>query len=79
MKAHHKRAFIMQANASDTITPREAAGSLKRSIPTLERWRRLRIGPPFYRVCGRVLYSRADIAAWIESQKHAPSCNGGAQ
>lgn len=69
----------MQTNVSDTLTPREVAQSLKRSIPTLERWRRLRIGPPFYRVCGRVLYSAADIAAWIEEQKQATGCNGGAQ
>jgi len=56
-------------SAPDTITPREAAALLKRSVVTLERWRRVRIGPPFYRVCGRVLYSSAAIATWIESQR----------
>lgn len=69
----------MQNQTSDTITPREAADSLKRSVVTLERWRRLRIGPPFFRVCGRVLYSAADIAAWIEEQKQTTSSIGGAQ
>lgn len=61
----------MTSNASATITPAEAARLLRRSIPTLERWRRARIGPPFYRVCGRVLYDSDDIDAWIEQQKQA--------
>jgi len=59
----------MQTPASDTLTPREAAESLNRSTVTLERWRRLRCGPPFYRVQNRVLYRAADIAAWLESQR----------
>jgi len=61
----------MMALTNDNLTPREAAASLKRSVVTLERWRRLRCGPPFFRVCGRVLYDAADIAAWIEEQKQA--------
>lgn len=56
---------------ADTLTPPEAAASLRRSVVTLERWRRLRRGPPFFRVCGRVLYDAADMAAWIEEQKRA--------
>lgn len=53
-------------------TPREAAETLNRSIVTLERWRRLRMGPPFYRVAGRILYDRAEILAWVESHREAP-------
>jgi hypothetical protein len=60
-----------------TITPRDTAALLNRSVETLERWRRLRIGPPFYRLCGRVLYNAADVTAWIEEQKQATGFAGG--
>lgn len=57
---------------SETITPREAAALLKRTPVTLERWRRLRIGPPYLLVCGRVLYRTGDIDAWLNRQLHVP-------
>lgn len=60
-----------QVSTDDTLTARELAPRLKRSVVTLERWRRLRIGPPYLRICGRVLYDPADVAAWIEQQKQA--------
>lgn len=60
-----------QTPISDTLTPRELASRLNRSVVTLERWRRLRIGPPYLRICGRVLYCPGDVAAWIEEQKQA--------
>ncbi|MBT2145289.1 MULTISPECIES: helix-turn-helix domain-containing protein [unclassified Rhodanobacter] len=56
----------------ENLTPREAAAVLKRSPVTLERWRRLRRGPPFLRVCGRVLYRAGDIAGWLDSQRQEP-------
>lgn len=56
----------------ETITPREAAALLKRAPVTLERWRRLRIGPPFLRVCGRVLYRPDDITHWLDAQLQEP-------
>lgn len=61
----------------NVITPRDTAALLNRSIPTLERWRRLRIGPPFFRLCGRVLYDTADVTAWIEEQKRVTGRAGG--
>ncbi len=54
------------------IAPPKAAKLVDRSVVTLERWRRLRIGPPFYRVCGRVLYDPSEIEEWIASQRQAP-------
>lgn len=57
-------------------TPRQTAAAINRSLPTLERWRRERRGPPFYRICGRVLYDPADVAAWIEQQKAATGQGG---
>lgn len=68
-----------QESDGDALTARQLAPRLKRSVVTLERWRRLRIGPPFYRVCGRVMYDPGDVAAWIEQQKQATGCDGGAQ
>lgn len=56
----------------ETLTAPEAAALLKRSPVTLERWRRLRIGPPYLRICGRVLYRAEDIDAWLESNRHEP-------
>ena len=61
----------MAPTTSDTLTPRDLASRLNRSVVTLERWRRLRIGPPYLRICGRVLYCPSDVAAWIEEQKQA--------
>ena len=57
----------MQTNL--TLTSSQVAAQLNRSVVTLERWRRLRAGPPFYRVMGRVVYDQADIDAWLLAQK----------
>lgn len=56
---------------NDAISAKEAGELLHRSEVTLERWRRLRIGPPFYRIQGRVLYLKADIAAWLAEKRVA--------
>ena len=53
----------------NTLSPKEASAIFKRSVATLERWRLLRTGPPFFLICGRVLYDRREISAWIEKQK----------
>lgn len=55
-----------------TITPREAAKMLNRSPVSLERWRRLRQGPPYLRVMGRVLYKAEDITRWLDAQRQQP-------
>lgn len=52
----------------DKLTTKELATQLKRSPETLERWRRLRIGPPYIRLQGRVLYSRNSVEVWLEQQ-----------
>lgn len=51
------------------LTAAQLATKLNRSVITLERWRRLRKGPPFYRLMGRVVYDQADIDAWLLAQK----------
>jgi len=52
-----------------TLSARELARCLNRSVETLERWRRLRVGPPYYRLQGRVTYDPIDVAVWLEEQK----------
>ncbi|MGH8074970.1 MAG: helix-turn-helix domain-containing protein [Lysobacter sp.] len=51
------------------LTTKELASELKRSPETLLRWRRQRIGPPYLRVQGRVLYDRNQVEAWLASQQ----------
>lgn len=57
---------------SGYLVPVEAAKALKRSVVTLERWRRLRRGPPFYVIEGRPLYKADELRQWIESTKREP-------
>lgn len=53
---------------SEKLTTRELAAELKRAPETLIRWRRLRTGPPYQRVQGRVLYDRNQVQRWLEEQ-----------
>lgn len=54
---------------SNKLTTSELATELKRSPETIIRWRRQRIGPPFLRVQGRVLYERNKVEAWLQSKQ----------
>lgn len=56
-------------NVTEALKPAEAAKLLGRSVPTLERWRRLRVGPPYYLLMGRVRYDKAELFDWIEEQR----------
>lgn len=47
------------------MTTAELSEELKRSPETIIRWRRLRIGPPYIRLQGRVLYDRAQVEKWL--------------
>lgn len=51
---------------TEKLTTRELAAELKRAPETLVRWRRLRIGPPYQRIQGRVLYDRKQVERWLE-------------
>ncbi|WP_027081498.1 helix-turn-helix transcriptional regulator [Luteimonas mephitis] len=64
MTSHHNTPPLL----SDKLTTEELAIELKRSEATLLRWRRLRIGPPYLRLQGRVLYDRQKVQDWIEKQ-----------
>jgi hypothetical protein len=48
------------------ITPTEAARLIGCSPRTLERWRRDRVGPPFFKpLIGRPFYLLSDLDAWL--------------
>lgn len=52
------------------LNTKELAGILNLKINTLERWRTNRNGPfKWLKIGSRVLYDRADIIAYLESQK----------
>jgi excisionase family DNA binding protein len=54
----------------DYITTRELAELLKIRPNTIERWRTNRECPiPWINVRRRVLFARADVVAYLESQK----------
>ena len=49
------------------ISERELAAQLGRKPSTVERWRRLRIGPPFVRNGKTPLYHVETAQAWLRS------------
>lgn len=62
--AHSHRPLL-----ADYLTRQQLADELNIDLRTLSRWRWQRKGPPATRVAGRVLFKRADVVAWIESQR----------
>ena len=50
------------------ITTQQLAERLNRSPATLIRWRRQRVGPPYVRIEGRVVYDPAKVAAWLDQR-----------
>ena len=54
----------------DTVlTATEAAGLLKLSPRTLEKWRSEGVGPPVLRMGRRVAYARRDLVRWLAEQE----------
>ncbi|NWM00837.1 helix-turn-helix domain-containing protein [Klebsiella pneumoniae] len=56
----------------ENLTQREAAAYLRHSERSLIRWRNARIGPPWVKAGGRVLYRRTDLDWWLERQTVEP-------
>lgn len=57
-----------------SVTPlylrdKEAAQLLGISVHTLRKYRPHRVGPPYIKMRGNVLYYRADLEAYMESLK----------
>ena len=55
--------------ARDFLNPAEAARLLRVQPATLRQWRYLKRGPAYHRVGGRVVYSAADLAAFVARQE----------
>jgi hypothetical protein len=53
------------------LTTEEAAKRLKRSTKTLEYWRLIGKGPPFYRQERAIRYLLSEVLAWGASQRIA--------
>lgn len=51
----------------DVATRHEVAEYTRISVQTLARWAMEGKGPRFRKAGGRVLYTRADVLAWLES------------
>jgi hypothetical protein len=54
------------------LTTEETAKRLKRSIKTLEYWRLVGQGPPFYRQGRAIRYLLSEVLAWGASRRVAP-------
>ena len=53
----------------DYVTEHALALQLDKSERTLQRWRRLRIGP-VPTICGnKILYAIVDVRAWLRAQR----------
>ena len=53
----------------DYLTERDLARQLDKSERTLQRWRRLRIGPTPTIVGNKILYAVDDVRAWLRAQR----------
>ena len=58
--------------ARENLTPREAADYLRKSQRTLIRWRNLGIGPGYVKVCGNIIYRRADLDRYLDAHLVEP-------
>jgi hypothetical protein len=58
--------FSSMLNGSEDakLTPKQAATMLGVSRSTLIAWRRLKVGPPYYRKVGRIFYLERDVRDW---------------
>ena len=52
-------------------TEREIALMYPFSIRTLQKWRLLGKGPPWYRAGGRVLYDASEVEQWVREGSNA--------
>ena len=53
----------------DYVSEHDLAAQLGKGVRTLQRWRRLRIGPTPTIVGNRVLYAVEDVKIWLRAQR----------
>jgi predicted DNA-binding transcriptional regulator AlpA len=58
-------------NPDDLLTTVEVAQITRSPVSTLRYWRHLGTGPHSFRLGRRVVYRRADVAAWLLEQDEA--------
>jgi predicted DNA-binding transcriptional regulator AlpA len=60
-----------------SLSPQQAAKYLGFSVATLERWRRMRVGPKFLKLGGnRIAYLQKHLDEYIESRVTTPALEG---
>ena len=52
----------------ELLTAEEVAELLRVEVHTLHNWRYRRVGPPAYKVAGKLRYDRAAVDEWLEGQ-----------
>jgi predicted site-specific integrase-resolvase len=57
--------------APETLSAKEAAAYLGKTYDTLIQWRKRKVGPPYIREVGRVIYLKSDIDQWREQNRCA--------
>jgi hypothetical protein len=55
---------MLDGTDNTKLTPKQAATMLGVSRSTLIAWRRLKVGPPYYRRVGRIFYLERDVRDW---------------
>lgn len=53
----------------EQMTTKEVAALLKRNELTLVEWRKRKLGPPFYRLVGRIVYFRHEVEEWRRNSR----------
>ncbi len=51
------------------LTTKEAAEFLNVAVSTMERWRKTKQSPPYYKRGGIIRYPIDDLRAWVEKHK----------
>jgi len=63
----------MSLTLDSLLSEQETASALGVSVPTLRRWRQLRIGPAYVKLGRRVVYCPNDLLNHVKSQRVEPA------
>lgn len=69
----------MTRDASELLTPAEAAAYLRLSKSTLAKLRCVGGGPRFKKLGRKIVYARADLDAWLAARTAANTTDAGAR
>jgi hypothetical protein len=59
----------------DYITEAELAAETDKTVRMLQKWRQLRVGPPWTKFGKQVIYRRAAVNDWLRSLEQQPVRN----